>query len=330
MIYNKVFCFLGSPVEKGWKRIIFTFLAFLENLFWHLVMYFGKEKQNESAKYNVTICCMFKNEALFLKEWLLYHKIVGIDHVYLYNNQSSDNYLDILKPFIEEGFVTLTNWPMPQGQIPAYEDWYGKYRRETRWNCFVDVDEFICPYYETNVGKWLERYSRYPAVKMYWKMFGTSGIIEHDYTKLVTDQYHVCWEKYYNVGKQFYNTSYDISAFKINVHHSMNCDVLFMGRVWHVPSINEFYGFDNHFGVIFSKKNFSIQLNHYQCKSYMSYIALMDKSDSAHKINPRGVGHFLAHENKCCACDFHIFRFLMQLKIKYWNVSPNIFNPKIN
>ena len=326
MIYNKVFCFLGSPVEKGWKRIIFTFLAFLENLFWHLVMYFGKEKQNESAKYNVTICCMFKNEALFLKEWLLYHKIVGIDHVYLYNNQSSDNYLDILKPFIEEGFVTLTNWPMPQGQIPAYEDWYGKYRRETRWNCFIDVDEFICPYYETNVGKWLERYSRYPAVKMYWKIFGTSGIVENDNSKLITEQYHVCWEKPWIIGKQFYNTAYDISRFKINVHHTMNCNVRFLGKTWHVPPVNEFCRFDNHFGVIFAKKTFTLMLNHYQSKSYMNYVGLMQKTDSAHKKNPRGKTHFSLQEQINSTTDFHIYRFLIQLKVYYYDILPNIFN----
>lgn len=325
IIENKHFYFLGSKPIKGRKRYPYILLAWLENLFWHVVLFFSAKKPNDEAKYRVTICCMFKNEGKFLKEWILYNQIIGIDHIYLYNNNSNDNYLEVLQPFINQEYVTLIDWPMPQGQIPAYEDWYQKYRRETQWNCFIDIDEFICPFYETNVYQWLKKYSKYPAVKMYWKMFGTSGVIEHDDSKLVTEQYLICWDKLYNMGKQFYNTAYDISQFKINVHHSMNCDVRFMGKTLHMPAVNEFKKYNNRFGVILTKDDFSLQLNHYQCKSYRSYVELMRKSDSAHKKNPRGRGHFLAHENKCCGCDYHIGRFMMQLKAKYYNVTPNIF-----
>lgn len=326
MIDNKHFYFLGSKVTKGWKRYPYILMAWLENIFWHVVLFFSSKKPNDSAKYHVTACCMFKNEGRFLKEWLLYNQIIGIDHIYLYNNNSDDNYLEVLQPFLEEKYVTLIDWPMLQGQIPAYEDWYRRFRHETQWNCFIDIDEFICPFYDTNVYQWLKKYSRYPAVKMYWKIFGTSGIIQHDDTKLVTEQYHVCWDRLWSIGKQFYNTAYDISQFKINVHHSMNCNVRFMGKEWHMPPVNEFKKFDNHFGVILMGKEITLQLNHYQSKSYMSYIGLMQKSDSAHKKNPRGKGHFIAIEGKCSTTDYHIIRFLVQLKVCCNHVIPNIFN----
>ena len=326
MVNNNSLIFLGSEITKGWRRYVYIVLAYLENLFWHLVLFFGKKKQNRAAKYRVTACCMFKNEDKYLREWLLYNQVIGIDHVYLYNNQSDDNYLEVLQPFIDEEYVTLIDWPIPQGQILAYEDWYQKYRHETQWNCFIDVDEFICPFHATNVYQWLEKYAKYPAVKMYWKIFGTSGQIEHDDSRLVTEQYHVCWEKPWIIGKQFYNTAYDISKFKINVHHSMNCDVSFMGRKLHMPAVNEFKKFDNHFGVIFTGKQFTLQLNHYQSKSYLSYVGLMEKSDSAHQKNPRGKEHFLPQEYLNTTTDYRIYRFIIQLKVRYHNIKPNIFD----
>ena len=58
----------------------------------------------------------------------------------------------------------------------------------------------------------------------------------------------------------------------------------------------------------------------------MSYVGLIQKSDSAHKKNPRGRGHFMALETKCTSSDYHIYRFVTQLKVLYFGINPNIFN----
>ena len=44
-----------------------------------------------------SICMNFKDEAIYLKDWVEYHLSIGVDHFYLYNNESSDNFLEILK-----------------------------------------------------------------------------------------------------------------------------------------------------------------------------------------------------------------------------------------
>lgn len=38
---------------------------------------------------------MFYNEAKFLKEWLDYHLVIGVGHFYLYNNNSTDDYMPV-------------------------------------------------------------------------------------------------------------------------------------------------------------------------------------------------------------------------------------------
>lgn len=55
---------------------------------------------NRELKYKIALCLIFKNEAPFLKEWLDYHLTIGVDHFYLYNNNSDDNYLDVLNTYI--------------------------------------------------------------------------------------------------------------------------------------------------------------------------------------------------------------------------------------
>ena len=52
--------------------------------------------------YDLTITAIFKNEGHYLKEWLDYHLLAGVEHFYLYNNDSTDNYKEVLAPYIEK------------------------------------------------------------------------------------------------------------------------------------------------------------------------------------------------------------------------------------
>jgi len=49
-------------------------------------------KQRSEKKFHVSICAIFKNEAPYLREWIEFHRIVGIDHFYMYNNRSDDDF----------------------------------------------------------------------------------------------------------------------------------------------------------------------------------------------------------------------------------------------
>lgn len=57
------------------------------------------------------ICPMFRDEEGFLSEWVAYYQMHGFDHIILYNDNSIDNSLDELKPWIQSGFVSIrSNW----------------------------------------------------------------------------------------------------------------------------------------------------------------------------------------------------------------------------
>lgn len=104
------------------------------------------------GKYYFSICAIFKDESLSLKELVEYHKLIGVEHFYLYNNFSTDNSESILQQYINEGIVTLVDWDVaPPAQSAAYNDFKKKFWNETQWVAFIDLDEYICLKHDTNL-----------------------------------------------------------------------------------------------------------------------------------------------------------------------------------
>lgn len=314
---NKTFYF-DVPLEYSWKyylkRALLPFFDWL-----YLLMLYVHRPPARAKKFTTAICCIFKDEGIFLKEWIEYHRIVGIEHFYMYNNFSSDHYQEILQPYVEQGLVTLMDWPVPQGQPASCEHWYKTFRHETQWISFVDLDEFICPSHETSAADWIKRFRNYPCVVMYWRMFGTAGRIKHDPDRLVTEQYTLSWDKLYSIGKIFYNTDYEIVTFYDQaIQHAPRTRMRFCGKGFAIPPINEFKYFlrwDIHRTGRRSSDDFTMQVNHYWCKAYLEFEAKTRKTDACFAVNPRSMGPtFTWHEKNTKTADFKIFRFMILLK----------------
>ena len=169
-----------THVETNKRTLFWTFIRYIRYAMSFLCLNMQKKTGKQQKKYTVAVCAIFKNESVFLKEWLEYHLLIGVEHFYLYNNFSEDNYQDILAPYIEKGQVTLTEWPVQFGQLPAYKDCFQKAKDETRWIAYIDLDEFICLRREQNIRNWIQKYDKYPTVYVNWKQFGTSGRLQHD------------------------------------------------------------------------------------------------------------------------------------------------------
>lgn len=148
-------------------------------------------------KYNVAVCAIFKNEAPYLREWIEFNHIVGVEHFYLYNNNSEDDYMNVLKPYIECGLVTLTQWPYNQKQMECYMACIDEYASETKWLGFIDIDEFIVPKSTNSVYDFYNLLKKKQGhVNIYWKIFGTSGQLDRKLSGLVSEDFMVCWPKY--------------------------------------------------------------------------------------------------------------------------------------
>lgn len=313
MLENKNFVLI-KPQTRGVMNVLRYCVLILTDIFYKLLFkLFPLKNQINKKKYYLSICSIFKNEGLFLKEWLDYNLIMGFEHFYLYNNNSDDNFREILKPYIEQGIVTLVEWPQVPGQLAMYEHWYKTYRHETQWVSFLDLDEFFCPKQERSVPEWLKKFEKYPLIMVYWKMFGTSGLMKHDENKTCIEQYTNSWGKLANLGKLIYNTDYEIAFFKLDMMHYFM--VKYKGLK--IPPINQF----GHF-VIWNNINRTngkpadIQLNHYWSKAYDNYISKHKRGSAVFGKSWKTFDKFMDHEYMNISSDYSIYRFLVLLKLK--------------
>lgn len=154
----------------------------------------------EGFKYQLSIVCIVKNEAPYMREWIKYHLSAGVEHIYIYDNDSTDDLLRVLKEF--DNSVTYTKINGNLRQLDAYNDALNKYRNETRLLAVIDADEFL---YSPRVGHRilpeLERCFKNPrvgGVVVNWVIYGSSYFTEKP-AGLVTDNFvyrsHIDFEK---------------------------------------------------------------------------------------------------------------------------------------
>lgn len=290
-------------------------LSLVESFYYKSYQYLYKSRTKEK-KYNVSLCAIFKNEAPYLKEWIEFNNIVGIDHFYMYNNNSEDDYETILKPYIKRGLVTLMDWAQNQKQMECYQTCIKDYAGETKWLGFIDIDEFIVPKSTDSIYEFLRPFEKTAgAVNLYWKLFGTSGRMDRDLSGLVCEDFTVCWPKYCDIGKCFYNTAFGFdfeSKYAKGLHHRFWAN--YKGK--NIPPVNVF----NHICVgnrnIADTADFPIQINHYFTKSYKEYAMKRSKGDVYFEINPHDEEYFYEHEMKCTSTDYSAYKYLVKLKLR--------------
>ena len=93
--------------------------------------------------YYLSVVACIKNEEPNLIEWLEFHKLVGVEHFYLYDNVSEDNTKELLQPYIDSGEVSYYFTDMDQCQFPSYYNALTAFRDFSKWMAFIDLDEFL-------------------------------------------------------------------------------------------------------------------------------------------------------------------------------------------
>jgi hypothetical protein len=123
----------------------------------------------------LAVCAIYKNEAPYLREWVEFHRLVGVERFFLYNNDSEDEHRAALAPAIEEGVVEVRDWSLHPGQMPAYRDCLATHRHDTRWLAFLDLDEFLFSPTGRSVPEVLAGFEQWPGIVVNRPAFGPSG-----------------------------------------------------------------------------------------------------------------------------------------------------------
>jgi len=266
----------------------------------------------------VAVCAIFKNEAMYIKEWIEFHMIIGVSHFYLYNNFSEDNYKEVLKPYVDKGLVTLIEWPVKQGQIASYKDCIEKYSKDNHWIAFIDLDEYIIPNETDDICTFLKKFENRPVLLAYWRYFGSSGMKERDTSGLVTEDFVVSWRKYADIGKCIYNTNFGFDA-NDSRNHILNHFMWGGIGSRKYPPVNVFGkvclpGY-NPIPKSADPSHFPLQINHYFTKSYNEYLEKKKRGDAFFKQNPRTFEYFHEHDCPCQSVDYHAYKYMVKLKL---------------
>ena len=137
-----------------------------------------KQKKETPYKHYLTICAIAKNEGAYFKEWIDWHRDLGVEKFYIYDNDSTDDTKVVLKPYIESGIVEYHFISGTKKQLPAYDDCLAKYRLEARWIAVIDLDEFIVPIKDKSIPDFLKRFEDFSVVEINCLIYGSGGAKE--------------------------------------------------------------------------------------------------------------------------------------------------------
>ncbi len=133
--------------------------------------------------YELGIISQFRNEASYLAEWVSYHRLGGVEHFWLYDDGSEDDWRSVLALHLAEGVVEIL--PLPEHhavgvptnvkQPSTFRDGLRRASGLAKWVAIIDVDEFLLPMTAATVPDCLDRhFSTASGIWVNWLMFGTN------------------------------------------------------------------------------------------------------------------------------------------------------------
>lgn len=262
----------------------------------------------ENKPVYISIVCIAKDEAPYIIEWIEYHKIIGVERFYFYDNGSSDNTKQLLEPYIKNGSVIYKFAPGDMMQLRCYEDAIYRYKNQTRWMALIDLDEFIVPVDRSDLKDLLKDYESFPGIAVNWVLFDSNG---HDLKPvenngLVTANYTRVM-KNYNQGLNLHIKS---------IHDPRRISEIvsthFAFYIHNASAVTENFE-PTRLGIKTAKHSSNkIRINHYYTKSKEEYIRKVNKGDAAF-IHRKYNGDVLEHKGETTE-DYVIQRYLPQLK----------------
>lgn len=240
-------------------------------------------------EFTLTAVAIVKNEAPYLPEWIEYHRLMGVERFYIYDNDSTDETNIALVPYVEDGTVVYKRFPGKMRQYDAYNHALNHYGRRSAYMLFLDLDEFLyskdgaplrhlTPLFETDrhIG----------GVAINWALFGSS----HHRTKpngLVIENY----------------TARGDESFEKNRHVKTFCRPEKV--VGFINPHAAVYGIGSHAVTVVGEKTYGpmtdrvlfepVRINHYFTKSLEEFILKRNRG-KADNLTPRDADEFELHD----------------------------------
>lgn len=138
-----------------------------------------------SDRNGLAIVAILKDEEKNILEWVRFHTAAGARFFVIYDNQSTDKTVEILRNALPPDSLIVIPWEMhtedaksgmilPR-QILAYCHAISTFGSNFRWMTFIDIDEYLVPKSHPNLLKALDELKEFSNISLNWTMFGFNG-----------------------------------------------------------------------------------------------------------------------------------------------------------
>lgn len=229
----------------------------------------------------LSIMAIFKNEELYLEEWLQHHINEGIHHFYLYSNDEDMEKYKFLDKYKDK--ITLIPWTNITNSIystvqrDAYTHCICNYINEYDFLLMLDIDEFLVPLLKNkkvvDIVNKLDK-NKVKSVKIQRYNFGSDGNIKKPYGSVMEN--YKKHEKICSSFKAMANSIYiDTSQIYYGVHDHPYKDekgIVYNSYLKYIgdENINMYIGPNS--CTVNSINEIPLVINHYYTKSQEEYI----------------------------------------------------------
>ncbi len=105
--------------------------------------------------YYCSCCLIVRNDHQYIREWLTYYLLIGVDHFYVTDNRSEPPLNETVQDFIDAGLLTYRYDRRIHPQVDVYNESLNRHRKETKWMIFFDSDEFLLLKKDNNILEFL-------------------------------------------------------------------------------------------------------------------------------------------------------------------------------
>ena len=138
----------------------------------------------EVKELKTLICCIGKNENRYVKEYIEWHKNIGVTHIRIYDNNDIDgeHFEDVIGDYIDSGYVDIVDYRGKKNcQLQAYTDCYAELNKEYDWILFIDCgDEYLFLLDDANISEYLssKEFDDFEMIHLNLMTFGDCDVME--------------------------------------------------------------------------------------------------------------------------------------------------------
>lgn len=127
----------GSLATKESKN----FLGVRSTVQWHNQLEtYSAGQAAEGPRYNLCMVTMIKAYTNLIDDWVEYHRKLGVDMFYIYDNDAEEN-LEVR--YKERSDIEVIYWPWRQSQVQCFNHFSVASVHRCKYAAYFDVDEYI-------------------------------------------------------------------------------------------------------------------------------------------------------------------------------------------